>query len=448
MTIPEIIERKREGFENSPAELDALIRGLLDGTVPPYQVSAWLMAVLFRGMAPSETANFTRLMMESGEILDLSDLPGVKVDKHSTGGVGDKISIPLAPAVAVCGVTIPMISGRGLGHTGGTLDKLESIPGLRTDLDAAGFRRVLDDVGFSVISASASLAPADSRLYALRDVTGTVPSIPLITASILSKKYAAGVDALVLDVKSGSGAFMRRPEDADELARTLVEVSTEMGKRATAFVTAMDRPLGAAVGNALEIVESVDVLKGGGPADVRELTVALGAEMIHLAEGGAAGAAAGGAEPDSATDDARARIEAVLDDGSAFERFLAWVEAQGGDARTLDDPARTLPSAPIVRPVPSPGPGWLATVDTREVGLAANALGAGRTQVGDAVDPAVGFLFRVRPGEEVAEGQTLVEVHARTDADADHAARRLVDAFGFSEERPVISALIRSGPGA
>ena len=433
MTVPEIIERKRDGRECTAAELQTLIGGLLDGSVPPYQVSAWLMAVLFRGMTPGETATFTRLMMESGEILDLSDVPGVKVDKHSTGGVGDKISIPLAPAVAACGVPIPMISGRGLGHTGGTLDKLESIPGLRTDLDIAAFRRVLADVGFAIIGANESLAPADARLYALRDVTGTVPSVPLITASILSKKYAAGVDALVLDVKAGSGAFMRRPGEAEELARTLVEVSRVLGKRATALVTAMDRPLGRAVGNALEIVESLDVLEGGGPDDVRELTVALGGEMLRLAA----------TEGELDRVEARRRVAGALDDGSARERFGRWVEAQGGDPRALEDGGGGLPRAPVVRTVESPGPGWLAAIDTREVGLAANSLGAGRSKVGDAVDPAVGFVFQARPGERVDEGTPLVEVHARTEADAERAGRRVVDAMRFSKERPELEPLVR-----
>jgi pyrimidine-nucleoside phosphorylase len=432
MNIPELIERKREGGENTAAELEALIAGLLDGSVPPYQVSAWLMAVLFRGMTRHETAEFTRLMMESGEVLDLSDLPGVKTDKHSTGGVGDKISIPLAPAVAACGGVIPMISGRGLGHTGGTLDKLESIPGLRTDLDGAGFRRVLDAVGYSIIGANASLAPADSRLYALRDVTGTVPSVPLITASILSKKYAAGVDALVLDVKTGSGAFMRRREDAEELARTLVEVSSELGKRATALVTSMDCPLGRAVGNALEVVESVEILRGGGPPDVRELTVALGAEMLCLADGA-----------DCA--EARGRVARALDDGSAHQRFLAWVEAQGGDPRSLEDPVAGLPAAPIVHTVLAPGPGWLSAVDTREVGLATNALGAGRAVVGDEVDPAVGCVFRAIRGDRVEEGQPLVDVHARTEEDAERAGRRILDALRFSEESPEPVPRVLSG---
>jgi pyrimidine-nucleoside phosphorylase len=433
MNFPEVIERKRDGRENTREELAGLIAGLIDGSVPPYQISAWLMAVLFRGMVERETATFTRLMMESGEILDLSRLPGVKTDKHSTGGVGDKVSIPLAPAVASAGVVIPMVSGRGLGHTGGTLDKLESIPGLRTDLDVEAFRRVLERTGFAIIGSNASLAPADSRLYALRDVTGTVPSVPLITASILSKKFAAGVDALVLDVKTGSGAFMRGSEEAGELARVLVEVSRQLGKRATAFVTSMERPLGRAVGNALEIAESVEVLRGGGPEDVRELVLALGAEMIRLAEG-------------ASEEEGRRRVERALAEGTAYDLFLRWVEAQGGDPVTLEDPERGLPRAPVVRSLECPAAGWLAAMDTREVGLAANALGAGRTRVGEAIDPAVGFRFRVRTGERAETGDPLVEIHARTEKDAEIAERRLLGAMAFSERRPEIPPLVRSGP--
>lgn len=422
MNVPELIERKRDGGEASAEELADLIRGLLDGSIPEYQVSAFLMAVVFQGMTPHETAALTRLMMESGEVLEFPDLPGRMVDKHSTGGVGDKVSIPLAPAVASCGARIPMISGRGLGHTGGTLDKLESIPGLGTTLDASAFRRVLEDVGFAIVAAGPELAPADSRLYALRDVTGTVPSVPLITASILSKKYAAGVDALVLDVKCGSGAFMRTREDATRLARTLVEVSREMGKSARAVVTNMEGPLGRAVGNALEIRESIEVLKGEGPADVRELVLTLGAQMLVL----------GGISPDGAA--ARARMEEAVASGAALECFGRWIAAQGGDAAVLDDPSR-LPAAPIVRAVGAPQDGWLEGMDTREVGFAANALGAGRTRVGDDVDPAVGFVFRTRIGDRVQAGEIFVEVHARNEASADDAERRLLATCRWSEAR-------------
>ncbi len=428
MHIPEILERKREGAETSPEEIAALIGGLVAGDVPEYQVSAWLMAVVFRGMTRPETATLTRFMMESGEVLDFSGL-GTVVDKHSTGGVGDKISIPLAPAAAAAGARIPMISGRGLGHTGGTLDKLESIPGLNTTLSVPEFRRVTKKIGFSIIGAGKELAPADGRLYALRDVTGTVPSIPLITASILSKKYAAGVNGLVLDVKCGSGAFMKTREDAVELARTLVEVSAEMGKQARALVTSMEAPLGRTVGNALEVRESIDVLRGEGPADVRELTVALGAELLRLS----------GIAEDSA--DASSRIERTLDDGQAMETFGRWIEAQSGDRKVLENPD-LLPAAPVVRTFEAERTAHLRAMDSRAVGLAANALGAGRTHVGDDVDPAVGFVFRKRVGEAVEAGEPWVEIHARSEDDADGAARRLAAAAQWSDESPPSGPLV------
>jgi len=429
MSIPEILERKRDGAETTPQEMRALLSGVVTGAVPDYQIAAWLMAVVFRGMTPAETATFTKLMMESGDVLDLSDLPGVKVDKHSTGGVGDKISIPLAPLVASVGVTVPMISGRGLGHTGGTLDKLESIPGLRTKLTTGEFREVVESVGFAIAGASGALAPADQKLYALRDVTGTVPSIPLITGSILSKKFAAGVDALVLDVKSGSGAFLRGHEQSMELARTLVAVSRELGKRATALVTSMDHPLGVAVGNALEIEESIDVLRGRGPDDVVELVLALGTEMVVHA----------GVEKER--DAARRLLTSALADGRAMAAFVRWVEAQGGDVAAVEDSAR-LPKAPVVETVAAPADAYLAGWDTREIGFAANALGAGRNAVGDQVDPAVGFRFPVRVGTRVARRDAFAEIHARTRDDAREGARRLAAAVVWSGEAPAIRPLI------
>ncbi len=440
MRIPELLERKRDGGESSPEEIAAIVRGAVDGSVPDYQIAAWLMAVFFRGMTAPETAGFTRAMMESGEVLDLADLPGVKVDKHSTGGVGDKITIPLAPIAAACGVTVPMISGRGLGHTGGTLDKLESIPGLGTALAPDEFRRVVRDAGFAIAAAGKSLAPADARLYALRDVTGTVPSIPLIVASILSKKYAAGVEALVLDVKCGAGAFMREEGDARRLAATLVEVSRAMGKTARALVTSMDEPLGFAVGNALEVAESLRVLDGGGPPDVRELTRELAAEMVLLAR----------IEGDLPA--ARARVDARVADGSAREAFARWVARQGGDARVVEDPSR-LPRAPHVVEARAPADGFVAAMDAREVGLAANALGAGRARLDDPVDPAVGFVLRAKTGSRVARGEPLAEVHARSPEGAARAAERLVRAVRIAGAAPaprplVLARMDGPGPGA
>ncbi len=429
MNVPEILERKRDGGELSTAQIEALLAGLLDGSIPDYQISAWLMAVQFRGMSRRETADLTRLMMRSGEVLTWPDLPGLPVDKHSTGGVGDKISIPLAPAAAACGAFVPMISGRGLGHTGGTLDKLESIPGLRTALDVPELRRLVKAHGFAIAGASARLAPADARLYALRDVTGTVPSIPLITASILSKKLAAGIEFLVLDVKSGSGAFLRDPMEARTLARTLVDVCAATGKRAVAFLTSMDQPLGQAVGNALEIRESMDVLEGGGPADVVELVVALGGAMLEGA----------GIERDPGA--ARRKIADVLTSGAARERFLAWVAAQGGDARRLER-GEGLASAPVVREIEAPRNGVIAAIDAREVGFAANALGAGRAKVGDAVDPSVGFRFRARLGDRVSLGDPLVQVHAPSQEGANEATRRVLAAFRFEDDGTTPAPLV------
>jgi pyrimidine-nucleoside phosphorylase len=421
MNVPEILERKRDGNENSPEEIEGLIRGLLDETIPDYQISAWLMAVLFRGMSPRETASLTSLMMRSGDVLDLRKLPGVKVDKHSTGGVGDKITIPLAPAAAACGAVIPMISGRGLGHTGGTLDKLESIPGLRTSLDVDVFLRIVNEQGFAISSAGSRLAPADAKLYALRDVTGTVPSIPLITASILSKKYAAGVESLVLDVKSGSGAFLRDANASRQLAQTLVGVSREMGKRARAFITSMDQPLGSAVGNALEIRESMDVLEGRGPADVAELVEILGGAMLELA----------GIEKNP--DAARRSIREAIENGRARERFLSWVAAQGGDPKALEC-EDGLPRAPVIREATAPRSGKVAAIDVREIGYAANALGAGRRKIGDRIDPAVGFRMRPRLADGIRAGDVLAEIHARSEDDAALAAKRIAGAFRIEDD--------------
>lgn len=421
MNVPEIIERKRDGQENSPEELEALIRGVLQESIPDYQISAWLMAVLFRGMSLRETAALTKIMMNSGDVLDLGQLPGVKVDKHSTGGVGDKITIPLAPAAAACGAVIPMISGRALGHTGGTLDKLESIPGLRTDLEIPAFLRIVKEAGFAIAAAGSDLAPADARLYQLRDVTGTVPSIPLITASILSKKYAAGVESLVLDVKSGSGAFLREPEDAQCLAQTLASVSREMGKKVRAYISSMDQPLGEAVGNALEIRESMAVLEGRGPADVAQLVEILGGALLELA----------GIETDS--ESARGKIRAAIASGQARERFLIWVAAQGGDPRVLEK-EDGLARAPILREARASRTGKVAAIDVREIGYAANELGAGRRKMGDRIDPAVGFKMRVRLSDAVRAGDVLAEIHARSEDDAALAAKRIANAFRIEDD--------------
>ena len=398
MRAYEIIHRKRDGQAIPAGEIAALIRGFTDGEIPDYQMAAFCMAVFFRGMDGAEVEALTRAMLESGDVLDLSAIPGCKVDKHSTGGVGDKISLPLAPLVAACGVRVPMVSGRGLGHTGGTLDKLESIPGFRVDLPVDRFRAQVAELGCCLIGQTARIAPADRRLYALRDVTATVESIPLIAGSIMSKKLAEGIDALVLDVKVGSGAFMKTLEDARRLATTLAGIGHGMGKRVSALLTDMSQPLGRAVGNALEVRESIELLRGGGPADARALTVELGAEMLLL--GGVAATLA----------EARGAIEAAIADGRGLERFRRVVAAQGGDPAVVDDPSR-LPSSTMLRDVLAPSAGVVETIDTEGVGLAAMALGAGRARVEDRIDPAAGIVVHKKLGDRVERGEPLCTLH-------------------------------------
>ena len=394
-----VIARKRDGAELGRAEIEAFVRGAAEGTWADYQLSALLMAIVLKGMNARETATLTEAMIRSGVVADLSAVPGPKVDKHSTGGVGDKVSIHLAPMAAACGVVVPMISGRGLGHTGGTVDKLEAIPGFRVALSLAEFRAQLGRIGVAMISQTAEVVPADRRLYALRDVTATVESIPLICGSILSKKLAEGIDALVLDVKYGRGAFMREKARARELAVALTSVARAMGKPTRAVMTAMDEPLGRAVGNALEVAESVDCLRGSGPADLMEVTYALGEQMLVL--GGLAGDPAA----------ARARLEAAIASGSALAKFRELVAAQGGDPRVADDPA-ALPASAIQAPLPSPSDGWVHGVDALGAALAAQRLGAGRARAEDAIDPAVGISGLAKVGERVRKGQPLCVVHA------------------------------------
>jgi len=398
MRAAEIIRAKRDGRELSEAEIRFLVEGYTRGEIPDYQLSAFCMAVFFRGMGDAETSALAGAMLRSGQVLDLSDIPGVKVDKHSTGGVGDKVSLALAPIAAACGVVVPMISGRGLGHTGGTLDKLEAIPGFRVDLPVARFREILAALGVCLVGQTAEIAPADRKLYALRDVTATVESIPLIAGSIMSKKLAEGIDALVLDVKVGGGAFMKGLDDARKLARALAGIGRAMGKRVTALLTAMDQPLGRAVGNALEVAEALELLRGEGPDDLRRLTEELCAEMVLLA--------GGAAERDAAL----ARVREVVASGRALARFRSLVEAQGGDPAAVDDPGR-LPRAQGTLDVVAPARGRVVAVDAEAVGLAAMALGAGRLRVEDRVDPAVGVVLRKKVGEPVEVGEPLARLH-------------------------------------
>jgi pyrimidine-nucleoside phosphorylase len=430
-----LIARKRDGEVLSGAEIESFVRAFLDGGVADYQMSAFLMAVFFRGMSGDETAALTRAMVESGTRLDLSTIAGIKVDKHSTGGVGDKVSIPLAPLVAACGVPVPMISGRGLGHTGGTLDKLEAIPGFRTRLAAGEFTAVLAEVGYVMGGQSADLAPADRRMYALRDVTGTVESIPLIVSSILSKKVAEGTDALVMDVKFGRGAFMPHAAEAGQLGRELARVGRLLGLDVRIFLTDMDRPLGRKIGNALEIAESVELLTGGGPSDLREITVALGGAMLVL----------GGKADDDV--EGRRRIEQAIADRTGLERFRHLIQAQGGDPSILDDPTR-LPRAPIIEEVTAEADGFITDLDPRILGEAIIDLGGGRRRVEDTVDPAVGFDLARTLGDAVRRGEPLATIHA-ADREAFAAAEAgLRRAFRIGPQPSLHRPLIAfAGPG-
>jgi pyrimidine-nucleoside phosphorylase len=390
------IVKKRDGGELSEGEIADFVTGATDGTVTDEQAAAFLMAVCCRGMTTAETAALTFAMMRSGESWDLSR-HGFVSDKHSTGGVGDKVTLVLAPLLAAVGVKAGMMSGRGLGHTGGTLDKLEAIPGFRTGLPKADFDRLLDTVGCALIGQTDSIAPADRRLYALRDVTGTVESIALITASILSKKLATGAHAVVFDVKTGNGAFMAEPKDAERLGRALVDTTRATGRKASGYLTAMDRPLGEAVGNANEVAESIRMLAGEGPADLRENTLLLGADLV-LAAG-----------VETSAKDARRRLNAALSDGRALEVFAKLIAAQGGDATICDDVTR-LPQPVSCRDVPAPAEGVVTRIATRELGMLAIELGCGRSKKDDVIDPASGFRVKKKPGDAVERGEALLVV--------------------------------------
>jgi len=399
MRAVDLIRRKRDGGELSAAEIEFLVGGIAAGTVPDYQWAALLMAVVWRGMTPPETAALVGAMLHSGEVLDLSDIPGPKVDKHSTGGVGDKTSLILAPVAAACGVTVPMVSGRGLGHTGGTLDKLESIPGFCTRLDLAAYRRIARECGLVLAGQTAEIAPADRVLYSLRDATATVESIPLITASILSKKLAEGIDALVLDVKTGDGAFMADPADARALAASMTSIGRALGKPVRALLTSMDEPLGRTIGNALEVRECIDCLRGGGPADLGALSLELASEMLVL----------GGVAADRAA--ALARCRAAIADGSALDRFRRVVIAQGGDGRVCDDPDAVLPRAGRVETLRATQSGFVARLRAWPVGQASMLLGAGRQTVESEIDPAAGIVLQRKVGDAVAAGDVIAELH-------------------------------------
>ena len=420
MVVATLIERKRNGGALSPAEWRELITAYTADQVPDYQMSALLMAIYFRGLSSGELAALTDAMLESGDRLDLGPRTVPAVDKHSTGGVGDKTSLLLAPMLAACGLMVPMMSGRGLGHTGGTLDKLESIPGFRTDLRLREAEDQVRRIGCALIGQTPEIAPADKRLYALRDVTATVESIPLIAASIMSKKLAEGLDGLVLDVKTGSGAFLPDPAMARTLAETMIGLGEARGCRTVALLTAMDRPLGRAAGNALEVEEAIEGLQGRGPGDLMELTFALGAEMLLVA----------GAAADRR--DAQRTLAHVIESGAALDRLRSIIEAQGGNPAVVDDPG-ALPQAPIERIWEAPVAGIVSSVEPRRIGRAIMALGGGRRTVDDLIDPAVGFVITARPGDLVARGQPLATIHARDDGGARAAAQALAEAIVIGE---------------
>ncbi len=424
MRVVDLIRRKRDGGELSPDEIRAIVAGYTNGDIPDYQISALLMAILWHQLSSSELAALTEAMLHSGQALDFSDLPANKVDKHSTGGVGDKTSLILAPIVASCGLYVPMISGRGLGHTGGTLDKLESIPGFNVNLSLPEFRRVLAKAGCALIGQTAEIAPADKKLYALRDVTGTVESPFLICASIMSKKLAEGIDALVLDVKTGSGAFMKKKEDAIFLAELMVETGKRMGKRTVALITDMDQPLGRTVGNALEIAECIEILNGNGiGSDLCELSLELAAWMLYL--GGRAKNVAEGYK----------LSKQAIASGAAREKFREIVRLQGGDERVIDDPAR-LTQAKNKLEFAAVQSGFVTSIDCERIGTASVVLGGGREKKEDAVDPSVGLVIHKKIGDEVSAGEPLCTVHYNSDTRLNEAMELLRSAYQIAPVAP------------
>ena len=429
MRAVDLIEKKRDGKELSPEEIRWLISEYVAGRIPDYQMSAFLMAVYFRGMTEEETVVLTQAMAESGGKIDLSEVPGIKVDKHSTGGVGDTVTLILVPLMGAAGLVMAKLSGRALGHTGGTIDKFEAIPGVRTELSLRKIIEQAKKIGVVIADHTAELVPADRMLYELRDVTGTVPSLPLIASSILSKKLAGGADAIVLDVKCGDGAFMQKREEAQKLAETLVRVGNKLGRRFCALITAMDQPLGRMAGNALEVRQAIEVLRGEGPPDLREVTLALGAELLVLA----------GEEGDAEA--AKARLEGLIESGAAWEKFRELVSAQGGDLKAIEDPD-LLPRAREVVEVPSPAAGYVQRLSARKVGIAAGLLGAGREVKGQAVDPAAGVELLAKVGDEVEKGQPLARLHVGRKGRLEEAKRLIEEAYAVGPERPSPSPLI------
>ncbi len=429
MRTVDLIEKKRDGGELTPEEIRWLVHGYVAGKIPDYQMAAFLMAVYFRGMSEAETVAFTMAMVESGERLDLSAIPGIKVDKHSTGGVGDTVTLVLVPLMAAAGLVMAKLSGRALGHTGGTIDKFESIPGVRTELSLREIVEQAKRIGAVIADHTAELVPADRLIYELRDVTGTVPSLPLIASSVLSKKIAGGADAIVLDVKCGDGAFMRTFPEARKLAEILVRVGNRTGKRFGALITAMDQPLGRMVGNALEVRQAIEVLRGEGPADLREVVLALGAELLVLTG------------EVSSPEEGKRSLSRLLDGGKAFAKFRELVAAQGGDVRTVEEPER-LPRAPQVVEVLASEAGYVQAIRARAIGVACGLLGAGREVKGQRVDPAAGVELLVKVGAQVEKGQPLARLHVGRPERLPEALKTVESAFDIGPAPPSPPPLI------
>jgi pyrimidine-nucleoside phosphorylase len=423
MRTVDLIHKKRDGEELTAEEISYLVESYNTGDIPDYQISAFLMAVYFAGMTDREVSALTDSIVRTGETVDLSSIPGVKVDKHSTGGVGDKTTLIVAPLAAACGVIVPKVTGRALGHTGGTLDKLESIPGLRTDLSLDEFRTQLREIGVAFIGQSAKVAPADGKLYSLRDVTATVESIPLIASSIMSKKLTIGSDALVLDVKVGAGAFMKRQTDARKLAQMMVGIGRRVDRRVQALITDMNQPLGYAVGNAVEVMEVSQVLHNEGPDDLKRLSLELAARMVFLAK----------LVP--TLDDAREMVLQKLADGSAFRKFRDVVQAQGGDPKSLDK-FELLPNATGMREISSPRAGYVTAIDAEDIGSASGLMGASRDKKEDKIDPAVGVILEAKIGDKVEAGSVLCRLYYTKEEGVDEAAEMVEDAFRISSQKP------------
>ena len=431
MHYTELIEKKRDGFTHTKEEIEFIIRGVTDGSMPDYQLTAWMMAVCFRGMTDEETAYLTDAMMHSGDVVDLSDLEGIKVDKHSTGGVGDTTTLIVAPLVAACGGTVAKVSGRGLAHSGGTLDKLESVPGVSVEKSLDEFKRIVRKTGLCVIGQSGNLDPADKRMYALRDVSGTVPSIPLIASSIMSKKLASGAEAIVLDVKTGGGAFMRTVDEARKLASLMVKIGRHLGRNTVAVITDMDRPLGMAVGNGLEMREAIEGLTGKIPYNdpLMQVSFVLAGRLLMLSNIA------------STQEEAEIMLKKAVEDGSGFTRLRSMLEEMGGDVRYVDDTNLLVRTKRIV-PIYKDCTGYIKKLDAKSIGLAALLLGAGREKAGDTVDPAVGILMKKRCGDRIEKDEPIAYMYVNDETNLDEAVSKLVNAVCVADEKPEDEALV------